>query len=1080
MKKNLILLCSLLTGFTLQPIQTNAQTVTNDQKLFYPYSFAPSEGLVNKTEKEHRQEICLNGYWDFQPVSLPKEYKQGKGVAPQLSLPKDGNGWSKTRIKIPSPWNINSFGYRDLEGPDHRNYPSYPKEWEQVKMAWMKKNITIPANWTGQQIKLYFEAVAGYSEIYINQEKVGENFDLFLPFSFDITDKVTPGETVEILVGVRSQSLFEDNSTIGRRIVPGGSMWGYHINGIWQDVYLLALPKVHIEDVYIKPLVAKNTLEIEVTLQNKTDRKADIQLQGNVREWINCAGTDINSAPVPAWTLGTEALQVAPLKVTVAPNASQKVTLQVPVNENILEYWTPEQPNLYALLLSIKDKKQTIDTKYERFGWREWTLQGTTQYLNGKPYALHGDSWHFMGIPQMTRRYAWAWFTAIKGMNGNAVRPHAQVYPRFYMDMADEMGICVLNETANWASDGGPKLDSDLFWEASKAHLKRFVLRDRNHASVFGWSVSNENKPVILHVYNRPELMPVQKKAWEEWRDIVHQYDPTRPWISADGEDDGDGILPVTVGHYGDINSMKRWTEIGKSWGIGEHSMAYYGTPEQVSKYNGERAYESQEGRMEGLANECYNLIANQRRMGASYSTVFNMAWYALKPLPLGKKDKSKAPSVSEDGVFFGEYKEGVPGVQPERVGPYCTTFNPGYDPTLPLYQEWPMYSALRAANAPGEPAWSPYATIDKEQYQAHKATNTAKNYKEVVFIGNPDSKVKQLMDAQGVIFASKTTIPSSLLYIVDGSEALNAATQKEIQKQLAKGADLWIWGITPETVEKYNEILPLPVALDPLKRSSFLPVQKAWMHGLNNSDFYFCELQKADASNYSLKGAFVEEGEVLLNACKTDWRKWNKRPEEIKTAGTIRSEYECTSATPVFVKYQHGSSTVYLNTLTEFANSEKGYNTLSIILKNAGINYQKPEININEVFFLRDEQMNFPVATKEKFVKKNNGWALEFYVFSPRPLDDLLIEPNMPKLSLMLKAKTRELSINDKPYASLSHDGRNEVIYKELPLLQGWNKLVITIGDGDRNDFSGFFQCDNKKDFLPMLKAAFTNPEAK
>ncbi len=66
--------------------------------------------------------------------------------------------------------------------------------------------------------------------------------------------------------------------------------------------------------------------------------------------------------------------------------------------------------------------------------------------------------------------------------------------------------------------------------------------------------------------------------------------------------------------------------------------MAYYGTPEQVAKYNGERAYESQLGRMEGLANECYHLLANQRNMGASYSTVFNMAWYALKPLPLGKK----------------------------------------------------------------------------------------------------------------------------------------------------------------------------------------------------------------------------------------------------------------------------------------------------------------------------------------------------------------------------------------------------------------------------------------------------------
>lgn len=261
-----------------------------------------------------------------------------------------------------------------------------------------------------------------------------------------------------------------------------------------------------------------------------------------------------------------------------------------------------------------------------------------------------------MGIPQLTRRYAWAWFTAIKGMNGNAVRPHAQVYPRFYLDMADEMGICVLNETANWASDGGPKLDSDTFWETSKEHLARFVLRDRNHASVFGWSISNENKPVILHVYNRPELMPAQKKAWEEWRDIVQKYDPTRPWISADGEDDGDGILPTTVGHYGDMTSMKRWVEIGKPWGIGEHSMAYYGTPEQVARYNGEEAYESQEGRMRGLAYECYHLLANQRKMGASYASVFNMAWYGLKPLPLGKKDLTTPPSLTEDGVFFPEY----------------------------------------------------------------------------------------------------------------------------------------------------------------------------------------------------------------------------------------------------------------------------------------------------------------------------------------------------------------------------------------------------------------------------------------
>lgn len=136
-----------------------------------------------------------------------------------------------------------------------------------------EKTVTIPNDWNGQQIKLYFEAVAGYTEVYINKEKVGENFDLFLPFSIDITNKVAAGETAEVWVGVRSQSLFENNSTIGRRIVPAGSMWGYHIAGIWQDVYLLALPKVHVEDVYVKPLVSKNMLELEVTVQNNTEKR---------------------------------------------------------------------------------------------------------------------------------------------------------------------------------------------------------------------------------------------------------------------------------------------------------------------------------------------------------------------------------------------------------------------------------------------------------------------------------------------------------------------------------------------------------------------------------------------------------------------------------------------------------------------------------------------------------------------------------------------------------------------------------------------------------------------------------------
>lgn len=1067
MKKfNLLALCFILFSLPLMA----------DGKTTYPFRFAPSQGIINDVEKPFRQEICLNGYWDFQPIKTPKDYKQGRGIAPELPAPTE-SGWSDTKIKIPSPWNINSYAFRNLEGPDHRNYPSYPKEWDNILMGWMKKSVTIPTDWTGEDIKLYFEAVAGEAVVYVNGKEVGRNFDLFLPFTCDITDVVTPGATAEVLVGVRSQKLFEDNSTVGRRIVPAGSMWGYTINGIWQDVYLLAVPKVSIADVYVKPLVSKNKLEVEVAIANNTPANVNVALSGTVKEWINKAGTDVNTAPVPASTLGETALVLPSKNIMIPANDTVKVTVEQPVDSN-LAFWTPEQPNLYGLVLNLKNKKQDIDTKYERFGWREWTLDGTRQLLNGKPYALRSDSWHFQGIPQMTRRYAWAWFKAIKDMNGNAVRPHAQVYPRFYLDMADEMGICVLDETANWASDGGPKLDSELFWENSRDHLRRFVKRDRNHASVFGWSISNENKPVILYVFNRPDLLPRQKEEWEVWRDIVRELDPTRPWISADGEDDGDGILPVTVGHYGDKNSMNNWKAIGKPWGMGEHSMAYYGTPEQVAKYNGERAYESQEGRMEGLANECYNLIKDQRDMDASFSTVFNMAWYGLQPLPLGKKDISTTPSVEDDGIFFGEYVEGVPGVQPERVGPYSTTFNPGYDPNLPLYREWPLFAALRAANAPAGPAYSEWAEIDKSKYNA-PAANPAEKYKEVFFVGDNSARVKTILDAQGVIWASKLKSPSSALLIVDGSKPLSRDNEKIIATARAKGADVWVWGITPESVESFAAIFPYSLNVENLSRASYLPEQRSWVRGLNNSDFYFCELQKADASKYSLSGAFVDNGEILINACRTDWRKWNKRPEEIKVAGTIRSENECTSALPVFVKLASDKGNIYVSTLTEFANSEKGFNTLSTILHNAGVDCEKQEIDPNDVFFFRDGTIVFPASAKEHLVDNGDDkYRFEFYAFSHRPLDDLLIEPNVPKLDLEIKCSNGKLYVEDVEISGSQTN--NEAKFKELPLKQGWNKLTVIIDKKDKNNFDGIFSCKNNGEFMPLMKASYTNPENK
>ena len=1038
-----------------------ATSLAAADKLIYPYVFAPSEGLFSQVEKEIRKEICLNGRWEFQAMPLPEGYRQGGGVAPALPLP-DQNKWEETKIKIPSPWNINSFANRNLEGPDHRNYPSYPEKWNEVKMAWMRRTVQIPTDWDGYRIGLHFEAVAGFAEVFVDGHKVAENFDLFLPFDADITPHAKAGQQIEIWVGVRSQSLFEDNSTKGRRIVPAGSMWGYHVSGIWQDVFLTAVPSVHIRNVYVKPLVSQSVLEAEIEIENSTARDVQTTLAGDVRRWINRAGKDVHTAPVPDWTLAdAPALLLTRQKISIPSKGTQRLVVRIPVKAGDLDYWTPEHPNLYGLTLTLGDKEKVDDIKYERFGWREWSISGTKQLLNGKPIELRSDSWHFMGVPQMTRRYAWAWFTALKDANANAVRPHAQVYPRFYLDIADEMGICVLAETAIWASDGGPKMDSPVFWENCKSHIRRMVLRDRNHASVFGWSVSNENKPVILNVFNKPEWMGMQKQAWADWRDIVREADPTRPWISSDGEDDGDGILPVTVGHYGDQNSMKKWQEIGKPWGVGEHSMAYYGTPLQVSKYNGERAFASQLGRMEGLAYECYDLIAQQRNRGASYVSVFNLAWYGLQPLPFGKRDVSTKPELT-DGIHFAEYVEGMPGIQPERMGAYSSTFNPGYDPTLPLYRTWPMFDAIKAANAPGGPAWSPWSVMP--QKQEAPSIQAEKKYETVLFVGSADSPVKKIFEGSGVVFREKADAKSSTILIADGATLPSEKEIKRMKELTGRGADLWLWCPVPGTIEAYNQVLPAKLALDGRKASSFLPEERSWTKGLRNSDFYFCEIQREEVSDYGLRSDFVDEGTVLLEACNTNWRAWNQRPEELKTAAVIRSENEKKGASAVLVKHSHGNATFFVSTLSRFVSSSKGYDTFGKLLAGAGI--PTTGSKIAETLIGKDGTLHIENLPP---VRRGNQTLYNFMVWSPRDLDDLLIEPDMPKVDITVQpAEQGELFINRHQM-----EGSNGE-FLTVPLKQGWNHVSISVRNAGENNVSVRFKSDNRPTFIHQLMTSF------
>jgi beta-galactosidase len=1100
--------------------------VAQAQRVRFDAEFAPSENFIKPAEEPYRRQLCLSGTWQFQPQAVPGDYKEGSGKAPELAPPVS-EGWEKVPIRIPSPWNVNSFADNKGLGGDYLAFPSYPADWTKVKMGWLRKTFTIPADWKGKRIVLRFDAVAGDAQVLLNGRLVGSHFEIFLPFELDATDVAVIGGENELLVGVRKPSLFDYRSDTGRRPYQGGSFWGQHIAGIWQDVFVAAVPVVGVSDVFVQPKVGEGVLEVEVTLSNVTSRAVSVTVGGTVLPWVSKAGGDVLGAPLPSSELAAQpVLSLAGSQVSVPANGEARVVLRAPVRGE-LKLWSPGAPNLYGLVVKVGEGGGGVaDSKYTRFGWRQFTFKDGRFCLNGEPFVMKGDSWHFMGIPQMTRRYAWAWYKSIRDAHLNAVRLHAQPYPSFYLDVADEMGVLVLDETAVWASDGGPKLDDPAFWKSSEDDLQAQILRDRNHPSVFGWSVSNEVHPIVRGVMrNPPGMMENLVRHYAIWRDICYRLDPTRQWVSADGENDGDGQLPAYMVHYGGNGAMERAFKSGKPWGVGEASQAYYGTPQQVSEFNGSRAYESFEGRMEGVAINSYESLSMQHRNHASYCSVFNLAWYGFAPLALGMGDTTRAP-VPGDGVFFTQFRDGRPGVQPERLGPYTTTFNPGYDPSLPLNQPWAMFDAVRDASSepPARGKWS-----EKTGSRAVVAPTPAP-VSSLKVLGGANGKLAMQLKVIGVPVDKLGTGGAPDLLFIDGVTPPDASARGEINRVLQRGGTVLVWGADETTIDRLNALLPTPLTVSKRVASSLLAVgDNPLTANLSAADLYFSELRPSTITELGLGGPLAEQGTVLLKAADVDWTLWNKQAEYAKTAMIVRSEREAKPPGAVLVEKKIGAGRLLATTLPaspRITKAEKvdrtllanlgvpleggmdagkpllktgilvralacGYFPVPSIKETAGVNPVDPASdNIREKTKTGDrewkkveqENGNFNVQDlKLQGFQSNIAAYLSFWVYSPRPLDNLLLEPNMPVVNLETAQNDAvQAWLNGKPVINNIRTGPAEggkSVAEGLKLQQGWNHILIKLTRAAGGwDFTARLT-SNQPEFIIQLDSALEKP---
>lgn len=494
-----VLWCGLVS-LSVAPIFID-QPAMSQKRVDFTRSFAPSEGFVKALEKPLRQEISLNGSWQFQPVAVPAGFQRSTGTPPELPMP-DAARWEATPLKVPSPWNVNIWGTGGDVGlgtarphtTDSVYFPSYPAAWHHVEMGWLRRRFRIPNTWGQRRVMLHFEGVAGEAQVFVNGQQAGSHFDTFLPFDLHITNLVKPNADNELLVGIRKSTLFDkvsfDYPENQKRTYPNGSNMD-NLAGIWNDVSLLALPAVRVEDVFVKPLVDQSTLEAQVTLRNNSTQAQTVRIGGDVQAWKNLSGKDTLSAPESKWRLEPAVLRFASREVTIAPGSTTQVTLREKVAGQ-LRLWTPDTPNLYGLVLKVAKERTVLDSKYTRFGWRQFKIRNRDLLLNGNKIQLVGDFLHPFGPYIGSRRFVWAYYKMIKDVGGNATRPHGQVHPRHFLELADEMGLCVLDEASIFGSSINLNLKEAVTWQRLEKHVDGMVLRDRNHPSVFGWIPANE------------------------------------------------------------------------------------------------------------------------------------------------------------------------------------------------------------------------------------------------------------------------------------------------------------------------------------------------------------------------------------------------------------------------------------------------------------------------------------------------------------------------------------------------------------------------------------------------------------
>lgn len=537
------------TGQSGKPYWQDVQVVAINKEL--PRSSFMSYGnrataLTSRYEKSPYYRL-LNGVWKFYFVD---SYKK---LPANITDPAfDASDWND--ITVPGNWEVQGYGTAIYTNHGYEFKPRNPQPPllpEDNPVGVYRRDFTVPDDWRGRDVYLHIAGAKSGLYVYVNGQEVGYSEDSKNPAEFLVNRYLKPGKNVLTLKIFRwSTSSYLECQDFWR------------ISGIERDVFLWSQPKIGVNDYRIVSTLddtyQNGIFRLAVDLKNHSEKAKEIEVAYELLDRNNKVVATAND------------------RLNVIPNRIATASFEKKLDN--VKTWNAEHPNLYKLLMTVKEDGKVTEVIPQNVGFRRIEIKPIEQLAgNGKPYTVllfNGQPIKFKGVNihehnSLTGHYVTEELMRkdielMKKNNLNSVRLAHYPQDRRFYELCDEYGLYVYDE-ANIESHGmyynlrkGGTLGNNPEW--LKPHMERTMNmyeRNKNHPSVTIWSLGNEAGngynfyQTYLYLKSKEEMnRPVnyERAQWEWNSDMyVPQY-PSAQWLEQIGKTGSD--RPVAPSEY--------------------------------------------------------------------------------------------------------------------------------------------------------------------------------------------------------------------------------------------------------------------------------------------------------------------------------------------------------------------------------------------------------------------------------------------------------------------------------------------------------------------------------------------------